>query len=311
MAVNILSSSQKRNVVIGRSHGHTLKHLATRFKVSPDTISRVLKENQAANDDQFKPEEQFAKVPAKPEFVKVEVKVEPTPVWNASSKFISITLGREVYNADSDHPGFKQALQLLIDGKVMEALDIINVEKAITRFVDGDVRIEDGQLFFKDIELKTGLTNRIVSLMNEGKDFKFLLPFLHNLMENPSRKAVYRLFDFLEANDIKITEDGHFIAWKKVGPKYLDIYTGTMDNSPGKEVRVDRNQVDEDDERTCSHGLHVCSKSYLGSYGSCSNNKVVSVKVHPKDVVSIPTDYNNAKMRTAGYVVLADVTDRV
>lgn len=243
---------------------------------------------------------------------KVEVKVKaPEPIWNASSKFISITIGRDVYNADKDHPAFKQAHQLLVDGDILGAVDLINVEQAVTRFVDGDIRIEDGQLFFKDIELKTGLTDRIIGLMYEGKDFKFLLPFLHNLLENPSRKAVYRLFDFLEANDIEITKEGYFIAWKKVRSNFHDVYTGTMDNSPGKEVRVERNQVDEDDERTCSQGLHVCSKSYLGHFGSYgSGDKVVSVLVHPKDVVSIPVDYNNAKMRTAGYKVIEEVTSR-
>lgn len=243
---------------------------------------------------------------------KVEVNVKaPEPIWNASSKFISITIGRNVYNADKDHPAFKDALNLLVAGDVMGAVDLINVEQAVTRFVDGDIRIEDGQLFFKDIELKTGLTDRIISLMYEGKDFKFLLPFLHNLLENPSRKAVYRLFDFLEANDIEITKEGYFIAWKKVRSNFHDVYTGTMDNSPGKEVRVERNQVDEDDEVTCSHGLHVCSKSYLGHFGSYGRgDKVVSVLVHPKDVVSIPVDYNNAKMRTAGYKVIEEVTSR-
>lgn len=243
---------------------------------------------------------------------KVEVKA-PEPIWNASSKFISITIGRDVYNADKDHPAFKQAHQLLVDGDILGAVDLINVEQAVTRFVDGDIRIEDGQLFFKDIELKTGLTDRIIGLMYEGKDFKFLLPFLHNLLENPSRKAVYRLFDFLEANDIEITKEGYFIAWKKVRSDFHDVYTGTMDNSPGKEVRVERNQVDEDDEVTCSHGLHVCSKSYLGHFGSWGgrgHDKVVSVLVHPKDVVSIPVDYNNAKMRTAGYKVIEEVTTR-
>lgn len=299
MTVKILNAAQKAEIVNARKTGRTLVSLGADYGVSPDTISRVLKEFEAATP--------FFLAPAK-----IEAKIKaPEPIWNASSKFISITIGRDVYNADKDHPAFKQAHQLLVDGDILGAVDLINVEQAVTRFVDGDIRIEDGQLFFKDIELKTGLTDRIIGLMYEGKDFKFLLPFLHNLLENPSRKAVYRLFDFLEANDIEITKEGYFIAWKKVRSNFHDVYTGTMDNSPGKEVRVERNQVDEDDERTCSQGLHVCSKSYLGHFGSYGRgDKVVSVLVHPKDVVSIPVDYNNAKMRTAGYKVIEDVTSK-
>ena len=77
-----------------------------------------------------------------------------------------------------------------------------------------------------------------------------------------------------------------------------------MLNAPGEILEVDRNTVDEDDTVTCSRGLHVCSKSYLDHYGTSKGNKVVRCKVHPKDVVSIPIDYNNAKMRTCGYTVI-------
>jgi hypothetical protein len=113
----------------------------------------------------------------------------------------------------------------------------------------------------------------------------------------------------VNANDIDITDDGHFIGWKVVRSTYMDCASNTFDNSPGKTVTMPRNQVDEDDQRTCSAGLHVCSKSYIGHFGSGSD-RIVSVKVHPRDVVSIPVDYNDAKMRTCGYVVLEDVTDR-
>lgn len=320
MTVKILNDKQKADVVAYRNKGWSLSNIAEVFSVSADTISRVLKEFDGAKKvtncaGVVSPTATLIANTIALSTGDYEVPTakdsQPELIWNASSKFISITIGRDTYNADKDHPGFQTALKLLVDGDVLGALDIINVEKAVSRFVDGDVRIEDGSLYFKDIELKTGLTDRIVQLMNEGKDFKFLLPFLHNLLENPSRKAVYRLFDFLEANDIEITKDGYFIAWKKVRNNFKDVYTGTMDNSPGKEVRVERNQVDEDDEVTCSHGLHVCSKSYLGHFGSYSGgDKVVSVLVHPKDVVSIPVDYNNAKMRTAGYKVIEDVTSK-
>ncbi|QQO96953.1 RIIB protector from prophage-induced early lysis [Acinetobacter phage Melin] len=226
--------------------------------------------------------------------------------WTASSKFISIVKGRKTFNVDSSHPKFKDALQLLINGDVEQAIDMINTERAVSKYTKGNVEISNGQLFYKGIEIRSGLTSRIISSMEAGEDFEFYLPFLENLMLNPSERAVKRLFDFLQANDIEITADGHFIAWKKVGPDFFDIYSHTMDNSPGKMVEMPRNMVNEDDEQTCSNGLHVCSKSYLSQYASCSSNRVVRVKVHPRDVVSIPVDYNNAKMRTCKYLVIGE-----
>lgn len=244
-------------------------------------------------------------------------------VWNANSKFISITVGTKTYNAGKDHENFKDALSELSkameavskgDSKtehkhVQKALDLINTKRAIKSYTQGHIKIEGSTLYYKDLVIDSGLTRKIISNMKEGKDFKFLLPFLENLMLNPSRKAVMRLYDFLMATDIEITADGHFIAWKVVRDNYLDCHSGTFDNSPGKRVEVPRNTVDEDDNRTCSSGLHVCSKSYIPSFGG-SKSRVVSVKVHPRDVVSIPVDYNDAKMRTCGYTVLEDVTDK-
>lgn len=244
------------------------------------------------------------------------VVVKPQPIeheyiWNASNKFISISKGREAWNADNSHPKFREALEHLFNDEIEKALDLINIEKAVTEFVEGKIEIKDGILKYENYVLTSGIAKRIVDRMQEGKDFKFFLPFLNNLMENPSEKAVNRLFDFLEANDIEITKDGYFLAYKKVSPDYKDLYTRKIDNSIGKYVSVPRNQVDEDDNVTCSRGLHVCSKSYLNHYGSCSDNKIVMCKVHPKDVVSIPTDYNNAKMRTCGYTVIKDVTVKI
>ncbi|ADG60153.1 RIIB lysis inhibitor [Acinetobacter phage Acj9] len=232
---------------------------------------------------------------------------QPKPIWNASNRFISITIGRETFNASDTHPKFKEALMKLASNDIVGALELINVEKRVTSYVKGNVKIQNGQLYYKGLELKTGLTKRIIDSMEAGKDFEFYIPFLENLMLNPSNRAVNRLFDFLMANDIAISKDGYIIAWKKVRHDFFDIHTGTKRNRPGDVVTEPRNLIDEDDTRTCSRGLHACSQSYLQHYGTCSNNRVVKVKINPRDVVSIPIDYKNAKMRCCEYLVVEAV----
>ena len=316
MTVKCLNEKEQKQIVATyNAKLKTQKELAEDYGVSVDTIYRVIKR---AKSTKVQVPEITVKPRAVPAPVKVEVVVkEPELIWNANSKFISITQGRETWNADADHSGFGPALALLASTVglpfdeaqkiVAKARDLINVERAVTKFVDGNVRIEDGFLYYQDIEIRSGLIDRIIDSMNKGENFKFYLPFLENLLENPSRKAVDRLFDFLVANDIEITEDGHFIGWKVVRENYFDCHTGTMDNSPGKIVKMPRTRVNDNDEQTCSSGLHVCSKSYIRHFGG-RNSKVVSVKVHPRDVVSIPVDYNDAKLRSCQYEVLADVT---
>lgn len=231
--------------------------------------------------------------------------------WEATSKYITIiTKTGEVISADSTHEHFKEALAYLIDDDISSAVGLINIKHKILSYVNGDITIEGNSLMYKDVELKSGLAERIVDVFQKGGDISSLVAFLEKVMENPTRKTVYRLFDFLRANDIEITEDGHFLAWKIVTQDFKDCYTRTIDNSVGTIVEMPRFDVQDDDSITCSSGLHVCSKGYLGHYGSGSDI-VVRVKVHPGDVVSIPTDYSDAKMRVCKYLVhsLADMSN--
>ncbi len=131
-----------------------------------------------------------------------------------------------------------------------------------------------------------------------------LCNFLTNLKLNPSKRAVDELYGFLEKNSLPITPDGHFLAYKKVRDNYKDIHSGTFDNSVGQVCEMPRNEVNEDKDQTCSSGLHFCSLEYLPNFGYGTGNRVVILKINPRDVVSIPSDYNNAKGRACRYEVI-------
>jgi signal peptidase I len=124
-------------------------------------------------------------------------------------------------------------------------------------------------------------------------------------MSNPSRAAVSELYDWLEKTSLPITEDGDFLAYKKVRDDYRDFHTGTWDNSVGRILTMPRNQVDDERDRHCSTGLHFCSLSYLPRYHG-GRGRVMIVKINPGDVVSIPSDYDYAKGRTCGYQVIGE-----
>jgi hypothetical protein len=110
----------------------------------------------------------------------------------------------------------------------------------------------------------------------------------------------------LEKNALPITPDGHFLAYKKVRNDFLDIHSGTMDNSVGQIVEMERHEVNDNKDETCSTGLHFCGMSYLNHFGG-SDSRTVIVKINPADVVSIPSDYNNAKGRACRYEVIGEL----
>ena len=143
-------------------------------------------------------------------------------------------------------------------------------------------------------------------MYQDGFPIDPMVRFMENLMQNPSKRSVDQVYGFLEKNSLPITEDGYFLAYKKVRTDYLDIYTGTVDNSIGQVVQMDRNLVDDNPESHCSTGLHFCSESYLNGFGG-GGDPVMILKINPADVVSIPTDYNGAKGRCMRYEVVAQV----
>ena len=185
--------------------------------------------------------------------------------------------------------------------------DIIEPKKVVLNYGQGNVSIQGDTFFWKGAEMHNALTTRMVQMLGEGFPIEPLVLFMENLMSNPSRRAVTELYGFLEKNSLPITPDGHFLAYKKIRDDYKDIYSGTMDNSVGQILEMERNEVDDDKDRTCSAGLHFCSKEYLPHFGTGSGNRVVILKINPADVVSIPSDYDNAKGRACRYEVIAEM----
>jgi hypothetical protein len=221
------------------------------------------------------------------------------------STFVTVMMDGATHTINGDHANYQAIREALKAKDHVLVEQLINVKKTLINFVQGKVRVDGDQVFYGDMEVKGSVVNRILQMVREGFDAQPMLNFLGNLMQNPSKRAVDELYGFLEATSLPITDDGHFLAYKKVNSNYRDFYTGKMDNSIGKVLEMPRNQVDDNRDQTCSYGLHFCSLSYLPHYHGGSG-RVVIVKINPADVVSIPSDYNNAKGRAARYEVVGE-----
>ena len=238
---------------------------------------------------------------------------------------LSVTYtGKKNFMVAKDHPNFKAIFDLLQSGKeptFEEMEELADLKKQITAIdIDGVTVEEDGsgaltvKIDGKKVEiLDESLQVRLVEMLHiADKDlqkaaYKAFAKFLKNLYKNPSYKSVRQLYRFLDANDLPITQNGTFLAYKKVAHDYLDIHSRSFDNSVGKVVEMPRYQVVDDPEITCASGLHVCSFDYLANYSSSELDRVVICEVNPEDVVSVPTDYHNAKMRVCKYTVVDEI----
>lgn len=218
---------------------------------------------------------------------------------------IAAVIGGKSYTIATDHPKYKQIIEAIKQKDWDGFVNLVNITKQVKDYAEG-VEISDGAIIVNGEVVHNTLTKRIVSFMGQGLPFDPMLKFLGNLMKNPSKRAVDELYDFLEAGELPITEDGCFLAFKNVRSNYMDIHSGSFDNSVGRICEMPRNRVCDDKDQTCSAGLHFCSISYLPSFSDRDGGKTMILKINPADVVSIPSDYNNAKGRCCKYIVVAE-----
>jgi len=225
------------------------------------------------------------------------------------SKTLTLVMENKQHTLNADtHPNFDKILDAIRSDDQDRVRELVDLTRAVANYSNGFLEVKDGDVYWDGKPFHNSLSSRLLEMMKADLPIEPLVEFMHNLKLNPSKRSVDELYGFLENNSLPITSDGHFLAYKKVREDYKDIYSGTMDNSVGKIVEMVRNEVDEDKDRTCSTGLHFCSLAYLPHFGWSNDNRVVIVKINPRDVVSIPSDYDNAKGRACRYEVVGEHT---
>lgn len=231
--------------------------------------------------------------------------------WAITDNNVSVNYEGESHIVPRTDALADRLIKAIKEGRTQEIPTLVSAAKRIEIFSKGNFQVKDGRVIVNGQAAPEVLSNKIIRFSNEGLPFQPLLKFAENLQKNPSFRAVNELYQFLDKNDHPITETGNFIAYKRVRSTFKDIHSNTMDNSVGKVVELPRNQVDEDSSRTCSHGLHVANWDYAHLHFASSDSMsdvMLEVEVNPADVVAIPADYNQSKMRVCKYKVLGVVT---
>lgn len=221
-------------------------------------------------------------------------------------KNIVVVIGSNTHTISPTHISFDKIKEAIKTEDWDTVKDLVEPAKVVVNYGQGNVSVQGDKLFWKDKEFHNYLAAKFVEMYQEGFPVEPMVNFMENLMQNPSKRAVDELYSFLEKGNLPITADGHFLAYKKIRNDYKDIHSGTMDNSVGQIVEMERNEVDDDKNRTCSSGLHFCSKEYLQHFGDHTSRTVI-LKINPRDVVSIPADYASTKGRACRYEVIEEI----
>jgi hypothetical protein len=170
--------------------------------------------------------------------------------------------------------------------------------------------------------LPAPLAQKVFSLIEQNLPVTLLEKFWENLKQNPSYNSVRELYDFLSYKELPITEDGCFLAYRGLLDDFYSVSgntktkvlqgvvnsQGQIYNGVGEHIEVQRNCVDDNRENHCRPGLHVGSLDYARDW---SRGKLIVVKVNPKDVVSVPSDYQCQKLRCCAYTVVSEINAEI
>lgn len=231
----------------------------------------------------------------------------------------------QIEPAHSSHPNFQQIVAGAIAGDV-GILDLFDLGvAAIKNFsrVGGSERVTlaNGRLYFDGDPISTPETEQILRFMDSGaEDYMPLVRFFENVQANPSAHSREQLFTWLQRQNERgegftITPDGMIVGYKGVrktdegltsistGRAIVngEVHNGAIPNPLGATVEMPRSEVAHDPAVGCHRGLHVGTYEYANGF---ARGALLEVHVNPRDVVSVPTECDAAKMRTCRYTVV-------
>lgn len=237
---------------------------------------------------------------------------------------ITCFINGEMYVAAQDHPNWKQIVAGAVadDDSVADLFDTAQAVAKKFERVSERVTVAGGHVFFDGDEVDNSLTKQILRFLNEGqKDYQALVNFFEKVQANPQEHSREQLFRWLDKHQFSITPEGDFVAYKGVQERdgqYVSIHAGPavvngesvngyVPNPVGATVEMPRSAVHHNPAVGCSTGLHAGTFGYASGFGKV----VLKVVINPRDVVSVPTDSSDQKLRVCRYKVVEVVDNPV
>lgn len=183
----------------------------------------------------------------------------------------------------------------------------LTISKSIEYWSNDKFVINDGTIgtvSYGGEELPSDINSRIIAMSSSGEDPAPLFKFWERLQKNPSFRSVNQLYGFLKNKNIPILKDGCFLAYKSVREDYKDVHSGTFDNHPGITNEMPRNKISDDPNVACHEGLHVGDLTYAQTFHG--GGIIVICKIDPENVVCVPYDHSQRKMRVCKYTVVGN-----
>ena len=230
----------------------------------------------------------------------------------------------QVYTITNQRPQFDTILDKLRagDNSVVGDFDAANFAQKAFHKVTDRVNIRNGVVYLDDKPVNNTIASVIMDYLSEGNDNALpLVRFMERLEANPSHRSRDQFWRFIQANGIHVDDEGYAVMYKGVNRTETEgVYkssghgrafvngveqNGQIHTKAGDVVTMPRREISDDPTVACHAGLHCGARSYAESFASV----LITVRVDPADVVSVPVDSSDQKVRVERYEIM-DVLDR-
>lgn len=249
-------------------------------------------------------------------------------------------LGTETRVARNDHPFWTQIVDIhskILKGEKVDeaaAFDLLLIPASLKREfgkLSERFAVEKGVIFYDGDPLNNAIADQILKVIDEGQPLSAIVNFAEKIMLNPTEHSREQAFRWFDRNDFDILDDGDVIVFKgcksAIDENTLSdirsshngsdtvivtladgtvhkIEGGYVPQPIGGTVEMARGNVHHDPQVACSTGLHVGTLEYAKGF---SRERLLKCIINPRDIVSVPTDSSDQKIRVRQYRIFEEV----
>lgn len=232
---------------------------------------------------------------------------------------VTAFINGQPYTVAGNHESFDRIVDKLRAGDASVVGDFDRAALATKAFhkVTDRVSVRQGVVYLDDNAVDPSFNKLIVEYLVEGnEDAMPLVRFLERLDANPSFNSRAQFGRFVLNNDIHIDDEGFVILYKGVystdtegtyrssaqGVAFVngERQQGHIHSAVGDVVSMPRREISDDPSVACHAGLHAGARSYAESFAPV----LITVRVDPAHVVSVPNDSSNRKVRVEQYEIM-------
>jgi hypothetical protein len=256
----------------------------------------------------------------------------PFSIFNfGESDEVNLTafINGEMYSCTNAHANYERIREMCEAGdeSVVSLFDISGTAQERFRRLSERVSISGGVIYFDGEPVDNSLTQQVVRFIEDGvEDFEPLIHFFEKVQTNPNPHSREQLYRWLADRAFTINPEGNILAYKGVDVRSVDgqnayfsishgraivdgeVHNGAIPNPIGAVVEMPRSDVQHDPSVGCHTGLHAGTWNYASNF---AQGAVLTVEVNPRDVVSVPTDCEDQKMRVCRYKVVEVVENQL